>query len=185
MIARNTMVNNIIATYYEANPTVLEDGMTWYLTGNALITDIANRYDISTENVAAAMSHLSPRTMWSRNVLACERLCAGDNKLSGIMSRNWDMASNALDSDTPLDTLNGPKVSRFARNLLLDTQCVTVDVWAVRVACQDRADEVKLSNKGVYAKIEKAYQVAAGILGIEPAHLQAITWIVVRNGRSS
>lgn len=80
--------------------------------------------------------------------------------LVGSWGRSWNMAADALNSDNPLDTLNGPKVKAFAANLLGDTTQVTVDVWAIRAACQDRSDEVNLSHKGVYAKIEKAYQDA-------------------------
>lgn len=185
MISQANMVQNIIDAYNLATPTILEDGFVWYGEGLLLITDIARNYGYSVEAVTAAMAHLSPRCMWSRNVLACERLCALQDKLPGIMTRSWDMAANALDADNPLETLNGDKVKRFAANFLGDTNSVTIDAWAVKVAAGDRWAEINLKHKGVYAKIEKAYQKAASILGIEPAHLQAITWIVIRNGRSS
>ncbi len=183
MISERKMVQNIIDTYNMATPTIIEDGMTWYGTGMAIITDIAYASGYSVEAVTAAMAHLSPRTMWSRNVLACSNLCHGMDRLSGIMTRNWDMAYDALQADNPLDTLNGDKVKRFAKNFLGDTTVVTVDTWAVKAACGSRWEEINLKHVGVYGKIEKAYQKAAAILGIEPAHLQAICWIVVRNGR--
>lgn len=183
MIAQHIMVQNIKDIYNMATPTIIEDGMTWYLTGNSLCEDIGHNTGYTVEHVATAMSHLSPRVMWSRNVLACERVCQDGDKPSGIMTRSWDMAYDSLRSDDPLNTLNGDKVKAFAANLLGDTEQVTIDVWAVRAACGNRAKEVNLKHVGVYAKIAKAYVKAARDLGIEPAHLQAITWIVVRNGR--
>jgi hypothetical protein len=185
MVTERTMIKNILATYALATPTIIEDGTLWYATGNAIISDIAANTGYSVERVATVMAHLSPRTMWSRNVLACERVCQDFDKPSGIMGRNWDMAYNALRSDNPLATLNGDKVKRFAANLLGDTESVTVDIWAVRCAAGAKWETVNLKHKGVYSAIERAYQKAATKLGIEPAHLQAITWIVVRNGRSA
>jgi hypothetical protein len=62
---------------------------------------------------------------------------------------------------------------------------VTVDVWAARVAFGPRDDaEQVLSRVGVYDAVERAYQIAAQRLGVDPVTVQATTWIVARGGRA-
>ncbi len=186
MISHKRMVNNVTDTYYAASPTILEDGARWYYKGNLLIQNISVLTGHSEEHVAAAIAHLSTRLQWVRNVFACTALCHGEAKPSGIMWRSWDAALNALNSDDPLSTLNGPKVSAFAANLLLlDMNRVTVDVWGLRVASDFHEDKINLKHVGVYEKVERAFQVAALTIGVDASTVQAVTWCVARNGRSN
>jgi hypothetical protein len=113
------------------------------------------------------------------------------------MGASLKNAQRALDSDEPLSTLNGNKVKAFAANLLGDEDSVTVDVWAVRVAfgaskefkstvgdSEPVRPENLLAKAGVYAAIADAYREAARQLGVAPSTVQAVTWVVIRNGRS-
>jgi hypothetical protein len=83
-------------------------------------------------------------------------------------------------------TLNGPKTSRFARNIMGDMDAATVDVWMMRAAYGER--DVPRSSDGIpaaptgrrYLMIERAIRAAARRCGTTAAQLQAVTWILVR-----
>ena len=177
-------VDRIVRTYDRATAADRAAGAAWYADGESIIDDLSARTGFSREHVAAVVSHLSPRTTWSRNVYGATMLVTTGTAPTCIGS-NVDRARRALNSDAPLDTFGGPKTRRFARNLLGDRTVVTVDVWAARVAFGDRiADpESALSRVGVYDAVEYCYQVAARRLGVDPVTVQATTWIVARNGR--
>lgn len=178
--------DRIVATYQRATAADRESGRDWYGDGESIIEDLASRSGLSREHVAAVVSHLSPRTTWTRNVYGATMLVTTGTAPTCI-GANVDRARKALASDAPLETFGGPKTRRFARNLLGDRTVVTVDVWAARVAFGTSvADpERALSLVGVYDAIEHAYQVAARRLGVDPVTVQATTWIVARNGRKA
>lgn len=177
------MVNNIEANLSLAAPNQVNSGIEWYMRGNMILRDIQEETGHSLNHVAAAMAHISPRLSWTANVKGTWAVCLGLPTLSGIMLRSYEMAANALNSSDPLATLNGPKTSRFAKNLLLlDMNAVTCDVWALRGA---GVPDLKLdgSKKGLmnYAAVERAFQEVARNHNLLPAHLQAIVWTVVRD----
>jgi hypothetical protein len=176
--------DRIVATYLRATPDQIADGAAWYADGESIITALSAESGYSVEHVAAVVSHLSPRTTWSRNVYGATMLVTTGTAPTCI-GANVDRARRALESDAPLDTFGGPKTRRFARNLLGDRTVVTVDVWAARVAFGDVVDnpEQALSRVGVYDAVEHAYVLAAARLGVDPVSVQATTWIVARNGR--
>jgi len=176
--------DRIVNTYNRATPADREAGRDWYGDGEAIIADLSDRSGLSREHVAAVVSHLSPRTSWSRNVYGATMLVTTGTAPTCI-GANVDRARRSLESDTPLDTFGGPKTRRFARNLLGDRTFVTVDVWAARVAFGNSVPdpEKALSRKGVYDAVEHAYRLAAARLGVDPVTVQATTWIVARNGR--
>jgi hypothetical protein len=176
--------SRIYATWSQATAADIERGARWYGSGEALVDELGALHGLSREAVAAVIAHLSPRTTWLRNTTGARSLLA-TGEAPGCLSANVSRALTALESDTPLATLNGPKTARFALNLLGDRTAVTVDVWAVRVALGGREDaEQALSRVGVYGAIEYAYQLAARRAGVDPTTMQATTWIVARNGRA-
>jgi hypothetical protein len=71
------------------------------------------------------------------------------------------------------------KVNNFFKNIIGCVDCVTVDVWAARVALPDYTGASIKGN--TYLEVEKAYQDAArAICGINARDLQAVCWINVR-----
>lgn len=175
-----TVVRRIVRVFDKATPSDIEAGARWYDEAGDLVAELAARAG-SLEHAAAVVSHLSPRTPWTRNVEgAIELIITG--KAPGCLGANIERALVALKSDDPMSTLKGPKTSRFARNMLGDREAVTVDVWAARVA---EVDEALLGRKGVYQAIEHAYRLAARRRGVDPATMQATTWVIVRNGRAA
>jgi hypothetical protein len=180
-----SVVARILDVWFVATHEDRDNGAGWYAEGEKLIDELADRHGLTREAVAAVVAHLSPRTTWKRNVEGARALLA-TGQAPGCMGGNVSRALAALDSDDPLGTLNGPKTRSFALNLLGDRAVVTVDVWAVRIALGNREDgEQVLSRVGMYAAIGNAYRIAAERAGVDPAEMQATTWIVARNGRAA
>jgi hypothetical protein len=163
-VSHETIVRRIIRTFDAATPSDVEAGARWY------------------EEAAAVIAHLSPRTTWSRNVEGAIMLLTSGERANGIIGANFDRAYASLDYDYPLESFGGPKTKAFAANIAGDREAVTVDVWACRVA---DLDETLLSRAGAYDAIAHAYRLAARRRGVDPATMQATTWIVARNGRAS
>lgn len=182
------MVKRILDTYAQADSAIRDSGIAWYAIAESHCDTLSTNHGISREAAAAVIAHLSPRTSWARNVAGAYALCANATA-QGCMQANVTRALEALGSSDPLATLKGPKTSAFAANILGDYSRVTVDVWAMRIALPAGTEkatmEKGIGRKGVYSAIARAYTIAAHRAGIEPAVMQAITWIVVRNGRAN
>lgn len=178
-------VENILTTWDRATAAQREAGATWYGEAREAALQLAGQAGSTLDTAAAVIAHMSPRTTWSRNVAgAVALMLTGD--APGCIGANVARAQAAIDSPDPLSTINGPKTRAFAANILGDTDAVTVDVWALRIACgSPTVDEKILSRKGGYATIADAYREAAALVGVSPATMQAATWIVARNGRTA
>lgn len=177
-------VDRILRTWDRATPTIVGQGHDWYSDAHAVAVDLAHQGNITLEHAAAVIAHLSPRTRWATNIAGAYAVVLKGNG-TGLLQRNVNGALRALaalDGEAALATLNGPKTKRFAANILGDVEAVTVDVWAAKVA---GVSEKELGRAGVYDAVEHAYRVAARRRGVDPAIMQACTWIVARNGRAA
>lgn len=186
----------IVNTYRLATDEQIEQGTRWYDEAGQVVDDVAERGRISRDRAAIVVAHLSPQTTWRRNVAGAVQLVT-EGRADGCIGRNVERALAAMHADDPWSTF-GPdarKTRRFARNLLGDTDVVTVDVWAMRVAFgkgwgpkwrtgDDDGLDLVLGRVGVYEAVEAAYVRAARSLGELPTTVQAATWIVARNGRA-
>lgn len=180
----SSTVDRILAVYSRATDDVIKLGVEWYGEAESLVNSLSAETGYSRETIAAVIAHLSPRTTWKQNVKGAIALIRNGEKAIGIMSNNFERAIKALNSDNPIETLNGPKTRRFALNILGNKEVVTVDVWAMRVAFDGfEYQESVLSRAGVYEAIENAYQIAAKTVGVMPSEIQAITWVTIRGNR--
>lgn len=187
-------VARILATWHRATDADRESGARWYREDSETVLGALVAAGAPTrEHASAVVAHLSPRTTWARNVAGALALVSeGETgaRALGCMSASVARAVSALsaaDAEGAMATLKGPKTSRFARNLLGDSEAVTVDVWAARVAmgaCVEDPEKV-LGRTGVYDACEAAYREAAHRMGVDPTTMQATTWIVARNGRAA
>lgn len=180
-VTLETVVRRILRTFDAATPSDIESGATWYDEAGDLARTLADRHNLSVEEVAGVIAALSPRTTWSRNVAGTIALLehGGDEaRRFGCIGANVDRAEGVIQG-VPL---NGPKTRAFAANIAGDREAVTVDVWACRVA---DLDETLLSRKGAYDAVAHAYRLAARRRGVDPATMQATTWVVARNGRAA
>lgn len=175
MILKNQNIQNIIECYNVANDWQRESGAAWYQNALVECEKLAIEYDRPTEHVVKATAALSQRLRWERNIPATESALNGE-KLGGVLWTAFEKAIHILDGEYRY--LSGDKVTRFADNILGDTDRVTIDVWAVRIW---KNDGYKLKVKSFdYDEIEADYQAAAATLDIDPRELQAVTWLTYR-----
>lgn len=148
-------------------------GAAWYPSEAGWIAAAAQRAGAPVWNATAAYAALSPRLQLGRNRIALVAMLEGQRP-SGVFTNSVNTAKRCLlDGGLP----SGPKVHSFARNLLGDSEAVTVDVWAMKAAGFPGASPGTAKR---YATIARTYQGAAKRLGIEPRTLQAATWLHVR-----
>ena len=188
------MVRNIIATYRRATPEQIRAGHEWYRVAQEFCATLALGTDYSYRQVAGVIAALSPQSSWAQNqenarVAVYVHGLAGDvNGISLHTSVQMDKVGRILDGETPESVLRGPKESAFCRNIQGDYTLVTVDRWAFKTATGVALPDVNPGTgkalggvgKGAYRRIHAAYVEAAHILGIAPAILQAIVWVVER-----
>lgn len=172
-----TVQQRIEFAFNQATPDQIAQGLRWYNKGRALARRLAREGAITPAQAACVIAHLSPRQSWKRNkAMAEELVLTGHTRgLGGGIAR----AMRAMAEDDPFDTF-GPtahKTRSFAHNLNGNLEEVTVDVWVLRLV---GLSDAELGRVGVYEAIADAYRKVAHKLGIAPAVLQAITWIVVR-----
>lgn len=169
------LTDNIVRAYSSATEAQKINGRNWYPNAGMHVK-ILSEHAGSKEHAAAVISHLSPRNRWENNLRAAyDLIYTGDAKR--VFKRSKELAHKALKSKDPLATINGPKCSAFARNMLGEQECCTIDVWAMRTAF---GKEMKL-NKSLYKATEHAYKLAARRVGETPRNLQAIVWLVERD----
>lgn len=185
----DTLVRRITRVFDRATASDVEAGATWYSEAEELAFHLGRNSGFGKSAAAAVISHLSPRTTWARNRSGAISLMIYGERYDGIIGANFERARRALDvaAERPYgadldDTFGGDKTRAFYRNILGDTDAVTVDVWAARVA---GIDENLLKRVGVYDAVAEAYRIAARAAGVEPATMQATTWVVARNGRAA
>ena len=181
-VSLETVVRRILRVWDRASVSDVEAGARWYDEAGDLATSLGAT--VGREHAAVIIAHLSPRTTWARNVASAVMLVEKGERYPGAIEALYDRARASLDFEDPFESF-GPaarKTWSFAHNILGDREIVTVDVWACRVA---DLDETALGRKGAYDAVEHAYRLAARRRGVDPATMQATTWIVARNGRSS
>jgi len=187
-VADKAMISRIVACYRSADLTQVIAGRNWYPTVKKIAEHIHPSY-IAGAGVIAA---LSPRVKWDENIKAAVTVCQVALSGSEIppdvigMCRNRDKAWKIARGEykySPLELLNSSngayKVNAFFANIIGDTQLVTVDVWAARVAIPEFDEESVRHNR--YLMVQDAYQKAAKRIGdITPRDLQAVCWVNVR-----
>ena len=180
------MVANIIKVYEQATDLQLVAGATWYADAH-LIAGVLCEGD--TERGAAVLAVLSPVLSWDKNVAAAIVAAKPRGRRpAGVLGRNWDKARAARRKNSDLNSIvKGEKVRNFwlciATNGLHES-AVCVDRHAASIAYGrflDSDDAAKaVSGKRRYKELADAYREAADILGVLPATVQAVTWVVWR-----
>ena len=181
--SRTVIKNNILKVYkvsadYERND--------WYREAHNFGVEVSSfmksfkNIDVSVNQVLGVVSALSPLKEWSKNKeIAMDFILTGD---CGHMGANKRKARQILDcngsDDEILKILSGPKTSRFYMNMMYpDGTGVTVDRHAIAIAIGRTATDKEQSlTPKAYEFIEKCYIMTAETLGLDPLHLQSITW---------
>jgi len=155
-------------------------GAAWYATAQlqaaAMVVEPGGL-----DRACGVVAALSPRCGWEQNLAWAAKVLAAKRQKRGMpevhtramRGQAWRIAGG----EDPLDVLNGPKVRAFYRNLTGDTNAVTVDVWAARVALG--RDDIAGPGK-LYTDIADAYAFAAAERNVARSTMQATTWIHIR-----
>jgi len=181
--SRTKIKNNILKVY---KVSVNSEQNDWYREAHQFGVEVSSflksfkNYDVTVNQVLGIVSALSPLKEWEKNKeIAVDFILTGD---CGHMGENKRKARAILDcngsDDKILEILSGPKTSRFYMNMMYpDGTGVTVDRHAIAIAIGRTATnkEQALTPKA-YTFIEKCYIMTAETLGLDPLHLQSITW---------
>jgi hypothetical protein len=173
------VTKRIIRSFNKATAKQMTEGLWWYSEATELVEYLSGASIYTVDQVAAAMAHLSPRLRWSQNVDSVKMLVLDGELPSYVMSGPAGRARRALEAADPELTFGkkAKKTLNFSRNCSGCVNSVTVDVWAAKVV---GVSEDQLKLVGVYEAIAHCYRLAAKRVGVHPAQMQAITWIVVR-----
>jgi hypothetical protein len=183
----------ILDLYRSATAEELVDGAGWYARAHSLAVEL------DPQNVtrgAAVLAILSPRRSWPQNVALARSAYETDARMREAevtpegMAFAWSTFPTTGDQrgklarlfagEDPDAVVGGPKVRSFWQTISDPSKGgdAVIDRHAMAVA-QGRVmneDELKI-NKAEYAAYVEAYAIAATVLSVAPAIVQAVTWI--------
>lgn len=168
----------LIQHFREALGTDAETyGRTWYPTAKREARKLARESGITLAQAAGIIASASLNQSWKGNLTIARKLARGE--MTGLKMVRAECAA-ILAGTPPTRAIAGPKRVCFYRNIMGDTDTVTVDRWAARAA----GDEDLLGRVGGYDCIAEMYRTAARQLGVTPRELQAIVWSQVRGSHA-
>ena len=192
-------VENIINKYREASPEFLTGGHEWYGKANEEATKLGRG---DTRRGAGIIAAISPLHDWARNVEVANELVKTGKVHNALLPANVEKARRIHEGEDPEAVLGGHKVTNFFHNINdpSNPNPVTIDRHAYDIAMGrpfigqgkgKKAEEPRqtgtmsqdlgLSAMGRYKHFVRAYQSAAGELGVGlPHQVQATTWVTHR-----
>lgn len=190
-----TQRRRILDVWHDGTDAQRASGRLWYPSAYDWCQATARKHGLSAVGVAGAFSWLSPGVtvaQCARNTLDIISAYQQDAMVPlGIALYGAEHEANALDClagylESLEYTTDNYKVRCFFRNIIEDETGpdghypVTVDRWAARVVGGTR-DQL---SGGAYLQVAASYRSAARKLGERPDTVQAVTWSVLRTGRS-
>ncbi len=192
---RHQMVLRLLQAYEDATPEDKYNGMCWYEEAKMNCELLSYETPYTVEQIAGIMATVSPGMVWDENESAPKRIL--DLHWNGVPSYEWtgfstyphnlEKAERIMDED--MSAVKGDKVTNFYKNIMGDTQAVTIDRWMVRVMMDDpfygtsrggTKDKATMSSSKVYNALADCVREAARLIGINPRELQAIVWTYYR-----
>jgi hypothetical protein len=175
------MIVNITAVYRAATVDETQRGKLWYPMAHNIVVEWADTFGRSIANVACIVAALSPQLEWTRNLIIADDILRGNApSIGGTLQVNLRKAC-AIRDDRATDTAGyfkqGCKVRSFAANLAGNFEVVTVDTHAGQIAAGNPSANVRVDIWRKYEPVASAYVEAAKRLKLQPAELQAITWL--------
>jgi hypothetical protein len=159
---------------------------------------MACRYATDYERVAAIVAIFSAMSEWRKNIVAADRFLAAYvidgkrgrelpavvmnstmlRKAERIMTADPSEFENIIAKDGP-DNSRSWKTLCFYRNLIGETDRVTIDVWMWR-AMSDDASSLYRPEGWHYMMCESVIMSLAEEYNITGPEMQAILWVMVR-----
>jgi hypothetical protein len=169
----------ILDLYNSADSDARTAGIEWYAIAHADCVAFAREYNLDIVTAVGIVAALSPNMRWDRNIKAARAIL--ENSTCAAYPANRDKARRILAGESPLDVLGGLKVRAFYGNILSagNDSAVTIDGHAFNAA-YGLSQPVKLAKvtPREFARLTRAYRVAARIVGIPAPAMQAIVWVV-------
>jgi hypothetical protein len=183
--------SNILTVLDRASDDDRAEGMSWY--------DDAHRFaaalDPNVSRAAGIIAALSPLNGWNNNKRKAIQfydqngIIKWNGKSNGIgLSNSVVKAERIYRGENPLEVMGSPRAlktrafystidnPRGDHDPVIDRHAFDIAMGAVT----NNKTRAMLSRKGEYTRFAKAYRQAAIDSGIDPAQLQAITWITWR-----
>jgi hypothetical protein len=178
--SESAMRANIAHVYSLATADDIRRGNAWYPLAHGIVREWADTFGRSMANVACIIAALSPQNEWTRNLIQADDILHGNMPSIGGIAANIRKA-RAIRDDNATDTIDyfptGFKVRAFACNLAGDYSLVTIDTHALQIAAGEVSANLRIRTWDNYATFAGVYTAVAKRFKLEPAILQAITWI--------
>lgn len=157
----------------------MEAGREWYPAAYRECKRIAAGARMPVENTAAIVAVLSQQLSWKRNLPVAETIIRTGTRPAGVLGAGAAKAFRIRAGEDPAAIVRGNKVIAFWRNLMLDTEAVTVDRHALAAALNrvtTEAERKALQSPRLYGEISAAYVRAAARHGMTAPEFQAVIW---------
>lgn len=170
--------------------TESEKSTDWYADANGFVSNLAMNYSLQHSTVANMVAAISPQTKWEQNLQNATLAVQGwFATREGWVNREHlppihkfsAMSENGYRCLFGEKFTLGQKTQSFALNLQGNMHEVTVDSLAMSIllGLYTKAGSYKIANKA-YKYAQMLYTQVANDLGVLPAHLQAVVWVVCR-----
>lgn len=178
--------NRILKWYCRASIEQVNEGMKWYNRAQVLAVELADTYGVSTLQAATVISLLSPQKKWDTNKQESRALF--NEWFNGVKPRHGYFATKRTLDECKLAirgyfTLGNHRIKTysFADNIAYtDSEEVTIDRHALRVAYDDTTTAIDKVSRLQYLAAREAYRKVALTLGIRAYQLQAIVWVTYK-----
>ncbi len=178
------LTRRLLNTFDRACEDTIAQGVAWYPLARRTCENISREYGVPVDTVARVVAVLSPNMSWKGNITCTRKVL--DGWTAGIPAsdvraglRTNVRKAYAILNGNP-DALTGPKVTNFYRNIMGESDLVTVDSWAMRAATGKPYTNRDVPTATERAAITLAYCRAAARRGVCPRDFQAIVWVVIR-----
>lgn len=183
-----TEQTNILRVYHAATTAEHAAGISWYPVAHQFALDLATRYGITLERAAGIVATLSPGASWEKNQEDAETVCKAFRKRTWVSSPDFPKVGTYGEKNrVKCESIwkhgtepSGEKVNAFWACIVHphNETVVVVDRHALSIILCERV-EARLTAKQ-YEQAADHYRAAAKIVGLTPAELQAVTWVVWR-----
>lgn len=188
--ARTRIVRRLARAVRQATPGQVAQGLEWYDDARDVCRTIAaisgpGMAPITPTQVAYVFAALSPRTQVRTNIAwtaALVHAARTGQACPDVHTRTMRAQAWRIANGEPGDqVLRGPKVRAFAANLAGDMAPVTVDVWMVRAILGDDGPADGRIGAKLYRECADVVTRVARAVGMPPAIVQAIIWVVTKD----
>ena len=179
-------VNRINRYMAAASASEFSQGLNWYSDARVLCAQLAERYHVSLSQVAQVISVLSPQKKWETNKL--EVVALFNEVHNGVKPSFKYFATKQMLEECKAIILGEfsipakrTKTYSFADNISNhNSEAVTVDRHALRVAYDDKSAKLDMVSAKQYREAVDAYRIVAEQHGMKAYEVQAITWVVYK-----